>query len=55
MTRLQRVKYAFRFIRDRARVSAADMEATQSRFVAQTYGVEQSLHSFGTDGGCIVM
>ena len=43
MTRLQRVKYAFRFIRDRARVSAAAMEKTQSRFVAATYGVEIEL------------
>ena len=43
MTRLRRVIYAFRFIRDRARVSPAAMERTQSRFVANTYGIETAL------------
>lgn len=43
MTRLQRVKYCFRFIRDRAAEGSIALEATQSRFVASTYGVEQSL------------
>jgi hypothetical protein len=43
MTRLRRVIYAFRFIRNQARISAATMEATKSRFVALTYGIETDL------------
>jgi len=43
MTRLQRVKYTFRFIRDRAREGSAALEATKSKHVGQTYGVEAEL------------
>lgn len=43
MTRLRRILYAFRFIRNQARRSSAALEATKSRFVAQTYGIEESL------------
>lgn len=43
MTRLRRVIYAFRFIRNQARVSPDAMERTKSRFVANTYGVEVEL------------
>ena len=43
MTRLRRVIYAFRFIRNQARLSPAAMERTKSRFVANTYGIETEL------------
>lgn len=42
-TRLQRVRHAFRFIRNMASISPAALERTKSFHVAQTYGVEQSL------------
>lgn len=41
MTRLARVKYAFRFIRTMA--ADGKLEVTQSRFVASTYGIEPDL------------
>jgi len=40
-TRLRRVIHAYRFIRDMARVG--QLEKTQSRFVANTYGLEVEL------------
>jgi len=43
MTRLRRVIYAFRFIRNQARKSSAALETTVSRHVARTYGVEEAL------------
>jgi hypothetical protein len=42
-SRLRRVKDAFRFVRSQASKGSAALEATQSRFVASTYGVEVSL------------
>lgn len=39
MTRLRRVLYAFRFIRNQARHGSAALEATVSRRVAETYGL----------------
>ena len=43
MSRLRRVIYAFRFIRDQARVGPEAMERTKSKFVANTYGIETEL------------
>lgn len=43
MTRLRRVIYAFRFIRDRARAGSFELERTQSKHVAATYGLEVDL------------
>jgi hypothetical protein len=43
MTRLRRVLYAYRFIRKMAGEGAVSLEATKSRFVALTYGIEESL------------
>jgi hypothetical protein len=43
MTRLQRVKYAYSFIRFMAKNRPHLFERTVSRFVAQTYGLETEL------------
>lgn len=43
MTRLARVKYAFRFIRGQSRKGSDALERTKARFVGQTYGVEPEL------------
>ena len=42
-SRLRRVKDAFRFIRDRFRISSAAGEKTVSREVAKTFGIEVDL------------
>lgn len=39
----RRVRHAFWFIRRQARISGEAMERTKARFVAMTYGVEESL------------
>lgn len=40
MTRLRRVIYAFRFIRNQAAKGPDALEHTKSRFVAITYGID---------------
>lgn len=40
MSRLRRVIYVFRFIRNMAALGPDSLEATKSRFVAVTYGVD---------------
>jgi hypothetical protein len=39
----QRVRHAFRFIRDCAREGSVQLERTKARFVADTYGLETNL------------
>ena len=43
MSRLQRVKYAYRFIRQMAREGSSSLERTKAFQVARTYGVETEL------------
>lgn len=60
-TRLRRVIYAFRFIREMSRKGSAALETTKAFHVARTYGIEAELVrkikarfrtelSFGGDG-----
>lgn len=39
----RRVRDAFRFIRDRARLGSGPLERTKAKFIADTYGLETAL------------